>query len=314
MHNSKEQKEHRNLKNYLDLLPVDPLARIVFHLPEATRRNSIAKMPEFKEALLKHDENLKNFSLQARALVKEDKDLKAASALVQKHSCLLTEKFCKAMVKWMDQKELSSKITQLAQFLHASAKEIDSTCTVGTLAGNVSETQRMDSEDEEDFDWTEERKDYRKVVWIKFGSVTVHYWFTPCCTVLGGEGTRVEGRVLLNIYKHVAANTFICGNVSCDWTELVEDYERTYYFGCSIRQYGPIKNSEINIVQGAAIGLAAGVGRWSPASVLKHVYPPNDDMVTMENIACAMQLAGRSFKSLTGGKCYFASDFMAVMC
>jgi hypothetical protein len=311
MHNAEG---HKQFKNYLELFPVDPLAKIIFYLPETVRRSTIAKMPEFKEALLKHDDNLRNLSQKALALVQEDKDFKAAAAMVQKHRRLLTKKFCKAMAKWMRRGQLASKITAMTQFMQASAKEIDNTCTFGTLASDVAETQLMDSDDEEDFNWTEEGEDFAKVIWIRFGSVTVHYQFMPTCSMFEGEGTEVEGRVELNVYKHVAADQYISGKIVCFWGKWIESHHHYYESRCEIRQlYGNIEISEEAIIQGAAIGLAAGVGRESPASTLAHDNVPNA-IVTMENIACAMRFAGRRFKSLTAINYYDAEEFMDLMC
>jgi hypothetical protein len=317
MHNAGEKMGHKQFTNYLDLIPVDPLSKIIFYLPETDRRFTIAKMPEFKGALLRHDAKLRNISQQAVALVKEDKDFKAASALVQKHRRLLTEKFCKMLAKWMYDEELSLKTNALAEMLYDYAKEIDSTCTVGTLSGDVSETVQVDGdgEDSDDiFDWIKNDGEYyASVIWIRFGSVTVHYWLKPSRTLYGDEALSESVKVELNVYKHISAGKYIRGIVRCKWKDCELTYDRGYEIRSLIKQYGAIENSEEIIIEGTAIGLAAGVGMWSPASAVAHGYFPNT-LIPMENIACALRFAGRSFKSLTTGKYYDVSKFMDVMC
>jgi hypothetical protein len=309
--------KNKQTRNYLNLLPADPLARIIFYLPEAARRTSIAKMPEFNEALLKHDENMKNIAQKALELIKEDKDFKAASALVEKHSRLLTREFCSRMLDWMNAKELLNKTTELAEILHDSAKEFDSTCTVGTIpCGVTTALERYIDPDLEDYALREVVvEDYAKVIWIKFGDVTVHYWFTPGCVTYECEGSFELCKLELSVYKYVAADRYIRGVVVCDWEESVDFNEVKYETSCSIRQYGVMENSEeMFSVLGTAIGLAAGVGMWSPATALAHRDVPKGDLGTIENIACALQFAGRSFKSLAVERYYDLSDFPAVMC
>jgi hypothetical protein len=295
-------------KNYLELLPTDSLAKIIFYLDEQ-ERNKIQKMPEFGEALQKYADYLKILGDKAIALINEDKDLKSAAALVKRHRRLITISFCKAMANWTENHRLETTL-EVATAIHASAKEIDPTCTVGKIMACDSQVYRPHPEaDNFGFDayqWAQASKEYVKVIWIRFGNITVHYWFKPMAE-RSSDDPRNYGELELNVYTQTTKRQLIIGKVHCNWEE--HDYEEEEEMKSSLVQFegdilrdmdsnSPYKEEEV--VLATAIGIVAEVGRTSKASTVLFSYARvlENDRCVVENAACALRSMGFSFEQV----------------
>jgi hypothetical protein len=294
----------KRTRNYLDLFPVDTLEKIIFHLPEAARRNSIAKIPEFKEALLKHNAHLKTISEKALALVKEDKNLKAAAALVERHRVLLTTRFCQALANWTMHDVAAPKTFEIAKKIHKYAKELDTNCIVGTIVADKVEILYCDDSDDDDnmlFDydgpdplnWKATLKEYVKVIWVRFGDITVHYLLKPHRDCFHDPSQYRRGEIELNVYARTANEKVIYGKNSAVW---VLDGEQFRYLQSSIGQVGEVESSDDVLVLASAIGLVAEVGRSSLATAAAHRVPENSPYI-VEHVACALHFCGRNFRN-----------------
>jgi hypothetical protein len=293
--------KNKQTRNYLDLFPVDTLAKIIFYLPEAARRSTIAKMPEFNQAMLKNDEHLKSISEKALALVEEDKNFKAAAALVEKHRRLLTNRFCKALGNWAVHDRAAQKTFEIAQKIHDSAKELDNSCAVGTMVADDLEINfGSDSSDEDcevdPFNWENPLQEYAKVIWVRFGDITVNYLLNPHHTYNEDAGVDRSGEIQLNVYARTANQKVIYGRNF--YLQGVYDGVKIKRQESAVGQVGEVTSSDDDLILATAIGLISDVGRASLAIPVAHCVPKNSLHCIVEHVACALRLCGRNFKTL----------------
>jgi hypothetical protein len=162
--------------------------------------------------------------------------------------------------------------------------------------------EEVEAEDEvSNFDWRLVNGEYVKLIWCRFGNITVQYVLKPSLSSYGDEPTCIHGGINLNVYKQVGNDQFIYSEIFCNFHEHLYDFDE-YTSRCFINTSGIIPNSEENVILGAAIGLAGGVGRWKRAEAPLAYSVPKDLTCTVENIACALRVCGRSIKTAKATK------------
>lgn len=99
------------------------------------------------------------------------------------------------MFIWTLDGMLESLTLELAEKIHASAKEMDP----------LWEVYESDDERWGEFDWRRGSPDeYVKVIWVCFGGIVVHYWLKP-----KHDEVCTDGRLLLHVYAYTPENKLI---------------------------------------------------------------------------------------------------------
>lgn len=290
-----QAKKKKHLKNYLDLLPVPALAKIIFYLPETDRKYTIARMQEFIEAVRRHSDYLMTLSCKAYALLEKNKDLRKAKALVKKHSALLHPQFCKTVDKWAVNGTLETSTLEVAEMIHFSAKEIDPMCIVGkrmswlSVEADESDYDNFDNE----YDWKSSPREYVNVIWVRFGNIRVHYWFQPRHPV-DAEDPDPFASFDLHVYQAITNEKLIYAGLTSHWDREDGMVEKDSYD--SIGQFDYLEISDEMIILGTAIALAAGVGRIYHVKQMAHsVY--KDTLYIVQPIADVLEHCGRNIST-----------------
>ena len=290
-----QAKKKKHLKNYLDLLPIPALAKIVFYLPKADRTYALAKMPEFKEALVRHSYYLITLSIKAYDLLEKDNDLKSAETLVRKHAALSHPLFCKTIATWAFNGNLGTSTLEVAEMILHSAKEIDPTCSVGSRMGLLSvDDDYADFEDgslNEEYDWKSNPGEYVKVIWVRFGSIIVHYWLQPKLTDLDFEPHAYFD---LHVYSETSNRKIIYAAQISNWTDQGHCIRQGTIN--SIGQLGYLEITDEMIIFGTAIALAAAAGRTYNVEQRAHSVQ-EDTFCIVQPIADVLEHCGRNIST-----------------